>query len=138
MTRAALAAEQVTSVRLRLALGVKGVRGLDLLDALQSSREALIAVADDRIGYIADRADLVLKLELLQLEDSGNWPHIADPDHRPEPDLHDPDGAGPAYGDIPSWVLVSGEIREIEQAPRPGVPPEAPEEEEVETASAPR
>ena len=66
VTQAALAAEQVISTRLQLALGIEGVRYTDLLLALQSSRESLRSVAFARIGYLVQRAQFVLDLELMQ------------------------------------------------------------------------
>ena len=120
VTRAALAAEQVISVRLQLALGIQGVRSTDLLDALQSSREALIAVANARIGYIIDRAGFVFDLELMQLDRAGLWPEINDSDYQPEPDFAYPEGAGPTYGDIPASLCVSNEIRKMVDYPLPG------------------
>jgi hypothetical protein len=120
VTQAALAAEQVTSVRLQLALGVPGVRGTDLLDALQSSRQALIAVANARIGYIVDRAVFVLDLELMRLDGAGFWPAVSDLWYQPSPDLIYPEGAGPTYGDIPSFVAVSDDIRRLLDHPPPG------------------
>jgi outer membrane protein TolC len=107
VTQAALAAEQVASIRLQLALGIAGVRGTDLLDALQSSRQALTAVANARIGYIVDRAQFVFDLELLQLDEQGFWPEINDLDFQPLPDLIYPHAAGPTYGEISNWVRPS-------------------------------
>lgn len=110
--RAALAAEQVISIRLQLALGIQGVRGTDLLDALQDSRNALISVANARIGYIVDRAELAHDLEQLQLGEDGFWPHIVDATYQPIPDLEHPENAGEIYGSIPGYLLVSSELRE--------------------------
>ena len=120
VTRAALAAEQVTSIRLQLALGIAGVRGTDLLDALRSSREALIAVANQRIGYIVDDAEFVLELELMRLDATGYWPGLNDADFQPLADLTYPEGAGPTYGDIPSFLKVSSQIKRMLEAPLPG------------------
>jgi len=121
VTRAALAAEQVISVRLQLALGIPGIRSLDLLAALQSSRESLNSVADARIGYIIDRARFTLALELMKLDESSFWKEINDPHYQPEPDLYYPDGAGPAYGDIPSSLILSEEIKQLLHYPLPGL-----------------
>lgn len=120
VTRAALAAEQVISVKLQLAYGVQGVRSTDLLDALQSSREALIAVANARIGYLVDRARFVFNLDIMTLDTAGMWPAINDPAYQPEADLTYPDNAGPTYGDIPTALWVSEEIRKITDHPKPG------------------
>jgi hypothetical protein len=120
VTQAALAAEQVISVRLQLALGVEGVRGTDLLDALQSSRESLTAVANARIGYIVDRTRFALDLELLDLDEQGGWPQRNDPGYRPSPNLVYPENAGPAYGSIPRYLWLSQEVREVVEQPVPG------------------
>ena len=120
VTRAALAAEQVISVRLQLSLGIEGVRGTDLLLALQSSREALTEVADDRISYLVDRAAFVLDLELMQLDSDGFWPEINDPNYQPEPRTLYPRNAGPTYGSITPWVKPSKLIYHIYRHPLPG------------------
>ena len=126
---AALAAEQVLSIRLQLALGVADVRGRDLLDALQDSRQALISVANLRIGYIVDRARFVQNLELIELDNLGFWRSINDPSYQPEANLVYPENAGPTYGTLPPYLLVSNEIREMLEGPLPGEP--APAEAEV-------
>ncbi len=118
--RAALAAEQVLSVRLQLALGVPGVRGTDLIDALQSSREALIAVANARIGYLTERATFVLDLGTLRLDESGYWTGVNDNALDIEPELVFPDGAGPTYGPLPEFVQLSADIRRSLDFPPPG------------------
>jgi len=120
VTQAALAAEQVLSVRLQLALGSEGVRGTDLLDAQEASRRALIAVADARIRYIVERARLVFDLELMEIDDSGVWAPISDPTYQPQPNLVYPESAGPAYGDLPSFAWVSKAIRRLLEHPVPG------------------
>ncbi len=120
VTQAALAAEQVISVRLQLALGIQGVRGTDLLLAQEASRQALISVANARIGYLVDRAQLALDLELLKLDEEGLWPQIDDPSYQLEPDLAYPQGAGPTYGTIPEFLWVSSDIRRLLDLPLPG------------------
>ena len=121
VTQAALAAEQVISVKLQLALGIEGVRGFDLVVAQEASREALIAVANARIGYLVDRAELALDLELLKLDEEGLWGEINDPRYQPEPDLVYPEGAGPTYGTIPSFLWVSSDIKRLLDQPLPGM-----------------
>ncbi len=121
VTQAGLAAEQVISVQLQLTLGFERVRGTDLLDALQSSRRALISVANARIGYLVDRAQFALDLELMEIDSAGMWTAIDDPSYRPEPNVAYPENAGPAYGDIPKYVFVSREIRSmLRDHPVPG------------------
>ena len=120
VTRAALAAEQVTSIRLQLALGVPGVRGTDLLDALQDLREALIAVANSRMSYIVADAGLAVDLEAMELDELGFWPHINDPEFQPERNLIYPRSAGATYGDIPPFLKVSKMLRRLGQGSLPG------------------
>jgi len=120
VTQAALAAEQVINVKLQLAFGIEGVRGFDLVVAQESSRQALISVANARIGYLVDRARLALDLELLTLDKQGLWPQINDPRYQPEPDLVYPEGAGPTYGTIPSFLWVSSDIKRQLDHPLPG------------------
>jgi hypothetical protein len=120
VTRAALAAEQVISIRLQLALGTPDVRGRDLIDALQASREALTSVADSRIGYLVDRARFVLDLELMQLNEDGFWPQINDPSYQPNPDFLYPPTAGPTYGVLSPCVKPSKLMYHIYGHPVPG------------------
>ena len=120
VAQAALAAEQVTSIRLQLALGTPNVRGRDLLDALQGSRQALTSVANARIGYLVDRARFVLDLELMQLDENGFWPEINDANYQPEPNLLYPTNAGPTYGHISPCVKPSKLMYHIYCHPRPG------------------
>ena len=107
VTQAALAAEQVISTRLQLALGFEGVRYTDLLLALQSSRESLRSVAFSRIGYLVQRAQFALDLELMQLDGRGFWPEINDRDYQPVAQTFYPSNAGPTYGEITPWVKPS-------------------------------
>ena len=107
VTQAALAAEQVISTRLQLALGIEGVRYTDLLLALQSSRESLRSVAFARISYLVERAQFVFDLELMQLDERGFWPEINDRDYQPTARLMYPRNAGPTYGEITPWVKPS-------------------------------
>ena len=46
--------------------------------------------------------------------------HYADPEYQPEADLLYPEGAGPTYGDIPSFLWVSKDIRRLLTQPTPG------------------
>ncbi len=107
VTQAALAAEQVISIQLQLALGIEGVRYTDLLLALQSSRESLRSVAFSRIGYLVRRAEFALDLELMQLDGRGFWPEINDRDYQPTAQPIYPISAGPTYGEITPWVKPS-------------------------------
>ncbi len=120
VTRAALAAEQVTSIRLQLALGVQGVRGTDLLDALQDSRQALINVANFRIRYIIADARFAVDLESMELNEFGFWPHINDPEFQHARNVLYPESAGPTYGDIPPYLKVSRQLKRLLKSSSPG------------------
>ncbi len=120
VTQAALAAEQAISVQLQLDLGIQSVRETDLLDALQASREALSAVANSRIGYLVQRARFILDLELMQLDESGYWPQINDPDYQPIANTIYPANAGPTYGRLSTWVKPSKLMYHLYHHPLPG------------------
>lgn len=120
VAQAALAAEQVTSIRLSLSLGIPNVRIPDLLDALDDSRNALISVANSRIGYIVQRSRFALDLEQMQLDDVGFWPEIYNKDYQPRPQLDYPAGAGMTYGEFPEFLRVSDSIRRMHGHSLPG------------------
>jgi len=123
VTQAALAKEQVFSVQMQLMLGLAGVRALDLLKAFSDSREALGRVADDRIGYIIERANFAFELEAMMLDDKGFWPQINDEKYRFEPNGVYPWNAGSAYGDFPSFLHVSPELKRMLNYAPPGAQP---------------
>lgn len=127
VAQAALAAEQVTSIRLSLSLGIPNVRIPDLLDALDDSRNALISVANARIGYIVQRSRFALDLEQMQLDESGFWPEIYDENYQPQPRLEYPVDAGMTYGDLPDFLCISDSIRRMHNHSLPGwFPPPTP------------
>ncbi len=127
VAQAALAAEQVTSIRLSLSLGIPNVRIPDLLDALDDSRNALINVANSRINYITQRAQFALDLELMELDDAGFWQEIYEDGYQPQPMLQYPFGAGETYGEIPEFLRVSDSIRRMRDHSLPGwTPPPQP------------
>lgn len=134
VAQAALAQEQVLSTRLQLILGSPDVRAIDLVLAYNDSREALGAMFNRRIGYLLERARFALELEVMMLDDTGFWPNINDPAYQPTPNYQYPWNAGAAYGDYPSFLKVSHELRRMLHYPPPGVAPgelPAAEEEEV-------
>jgi hypothetical protein len=138
VAQAALAKEQVVSARRQLQLGAPNVRSLDLLDALRAQRDALVAVAATRIDYIIDRAQFALDLEAIMLDDLGYWPDLDRPDYQPEANLVYPWNAGSAYGDFPSFLKVSHELKRMLNYPPPyGTLPESGELEPLEP-SVPR
>lgn len=135
VAQAALAAEQVTSIRLSLSLGIPNVRIPDLLDALDDSRNALISVANARIGYIVQRSRFALDLEQMQLDEVGFWPDIYDEDYQPRPRLEYPAGAGRTYGDLPDFLRVSDSIRRMHGHYLPAwLPPATPADDGVSTS----
>ncbi len=125
VTQAALAEEQVLSTRMQLILGLPGVRAPDLLLAYNDSREALGAMVDRRIGYIVERARFALELEAMMLDDTGFWPDMNNPKYQPKPDVVYPWNAGSAYGDFPSFLKVSHELRRMLDYAPPGAGPAA-------------
>jgi hypothetical protein len=121
VAQAALAEEQVLSIRFQLILGTPDARAIDLLLAYSDSREALGAMVDRRIGYIVERARFALELEVMMLDDTGFWPDINNPQYQPKPDLVYPWNAGSAYGDFPPFLKVSCEMRRmLDYAPPSG------------------
>ena len=136
VTQAALAEEQVLSVRLQLILGLPGVRAPDLIEAYDDSRAALFDTASERINYITERARFALSLEVMMLDDTGFWPEINDPKYQPEPNPIYPWNAGSAYGDYPSFLKVSHEFRRMLDYPPPGADPAMLDAQPVQGAGA--
>jgi len=119
VTQAALASEQVASLRLQLMLSLPGANTVDLLLAYDNSREALVRVANARIGYIVERARFALELEAMMLDDRGFWPQINDERYQAQPNGVYPQNAGSAYGDFPAFLRVSHEMRRMLNYPPP-------------------
>ncbi len=105
---------------MELALGLGGVSARDFFEAQNDYTDALSAVAGGRIGYIIDRAQLALDLELMMLDDQGFWPEIFDDQYQPQPDYQFPPDAGPTYGDIPEFLKVSRKIKRMLDYAPPG------------------
>ncbi|MHB8866712.1 MAG: hypothetical protein ACYC6N_30495, partial [Pirellulaceae bacterium] len=123
VAQAALAEEQVLSTRLQLILGLADVRAPDLLLAYNDSRAALGAMVDRRIGYIVERARFALELEAMMLDDLGFWPELNDPRYQPMANTVYPWNGGSAYGDFPSFLKVSHDLRGMLGYPPPGAAP---------------
>jgi hypothetical protein len=119
---AALASERVFSTRLELAIGLGAVTARDFLEAQDAYRRALTQVANGRIGYVLNRAQFALDLELVMLDDSGFWPEIFDEQYQPQPNPVFPANAGPVYGRIAPRVKVSPDIRRMLRYAPPGWP----------------
>ncbi len=123
---AALASERVFSTRLELALGLGATTVRDFLEAQDAYRQDLTDVAGRRIGYILNRAQFALDLELMMLDDSGFWPEIYNEQYQPQPNAVFPPNAGPVYGRIPPRVKVSKDIQRMLHFAPPGWPAPRP------------
>lgn len=119
---AALAYERVVSTRLQLRLGVENVAARDFLEAQQAYAASLSSVAQEHTGYIVDRIDLFLDLELLEVNAEGFWPGLYQEEMQPQPNLHwPPRGMRHPYGELPQRTLPSRKIRRMLHVP-PGQP----------------
>jgi outer membrane protein TolC len=114
---AALAYERVVSVLLELRLGIGRVATRDFLEAQNAYISSLSNVASRHIGYIIDRTQLFLDLELLTVGDDGFWHELYDEKYQPEPYYQLPPYAAPAYGELVPGLWYSRQLRRMEQAP---------------------
>jgi outer membrane protein TolC len=114
---AALANERVNSTRLALALGIPGVAARDFLEAQDAFRLAVGGVADNHIGYLVNRMQLFLDLEVMQLDDTGFWLGLKDEGLQPSVQNCLSPEAGPPYGPLVPWLHYSREIRSIHGLP---------------------
>jgi hypothetical protein len=110
---AALAFERVVSTELQLRLGIGSVAARDFLESQTAYIRSLESVASRHIGYIVDRLQLFLELELLAVEDDGFWPQLYDEDIQPMPYYQFPRYALPAYGNLHPCLKYSPEIRRM-------------------------
>jgi len=120
VVRAALASARVYSTQLELSLGLTSVEARDLLEALGDYRAAVSDVANGRLFYILDRAQLALDLELIMLDDAGFWPELNNGDYQPSFDPIYPFDADSTYGDLPHGVWPSKKIKRMRNVPPPG------------------
>ncbi|MCY2965769.1 MAG: TolC family protein [Planctomycetota bacterium] len=110
---AALANERVNSTQLELALGFPGVAARDFLEAQDAFRLAVGGVADNHLGYIVNRIQFFLDLELLQLDDNGFWSGVRDEKMQPTPQYTLDPAAGAPYGVLPPYPWYSRELRDL-------------------------
>jgi len=122
VVRAALASERVYSTQLELSLGLATVTARDFLEAQQAYRQSVSDVANGRLNYIVNRAQLAADMELMMLDDSGFWPELKNDNYQPSFDPIYPAGAGPTYGNLPRQVLPSRKIKRMLNYPQPGLP----------------
>lgn len=114
---AALANERVNSTRLALALGISGVAARDFLEAQDAYRVAVGGVADNHIGYLVNRMQLFLDLEVMQLDDTGFWLGLRDESLQPPAQFVLPPENGPPYGPLVPRLRYSRELRAIHGLP---------------------
>ena len=108
---AALANERVSSTQLELALGFPGVAARDFLEAQDAFRVAVSGVADNHLGYIVNRIQFFLDVELLQLDEQGFWSGVRDEQLQPIPEYFLSPQNGAPYGTLPSYPWYSRELR---------------------------
>ena len=114
---AALASDRRLSTRKQLDVGRGNITARDFLEAQQAYTLSLNSVASEHIGYILDRIELFLDMELLQVDERGFWPQLYNESFQPEVRMQPPAGAGPAYGRLPSGVHYSDCIRRMDWVP---------------------
>ncbi|MBN1855299.1 MAG: TolC family protein, partial [Pirellulales bacterium] len=110
---AALAYERVVSTRWQLQLGIQNVSARDFLESQQDYTASLIAVARQHIGYLSDRIQLFLDLELLEIDTNGFWPELYNEEYQPMADFLWPGNAWPAYGTLPGNVRYSCKMQRM-------------------------
>ena len=114
---AALAYERVVSTEKELNLGIAGISARDFLEAQSDYIQALSQVANRHIGYIVDRMQLFLDMELMEVDDRGMWNELNNEKYQPEPYFQLPPYAQPAYGELPRGVWHSHLIRSMYDVP---------------------
>jgi hypothetical protein len=98
---AGLARERVVSTTVELQVGLATIQTRDYLEAQSAYISSLRDVAVRHIGYITDRMQLFLDLELLTVGDDGFWQGLRDEKLQPTPCYQLPPYALPAYGQLP-------------------------------------
>jgi outer membrane protein TolC len=114
---AALAYERVISVQLELRLGIGEAAPRDFLEAQNAYASALSNVATRHIGYIVDRTQLFLDMELLTVEDDGFWHELYDEEFQPTPYYQLSTYGQPVYGALVPQLWYSKWIRRMECIP---------------------
>jgi outer membrane protein TolC len=117
---AALAYERTVSVLLELRLGIGRVAARDFLEAQNAYASSLSNVASRHIGYIIDRTQLFVDLELMTVGDDGFWHELYDESFQPEPYYQLPGYATPVYGELVPGLWYSRYLRRMEQV-APGI-----------------
>jgi len=71
----------------------------------------LSGVADNHLGYIVNRIQFFLDVELLQLDERGFWSGVRDEQLQPIPEYFLSPQNGAPYGTLPSYPWYSRELR---------------------------
>ena len=110
---AALAHERVVSTRMQLQLGVQDITARDFLESQQDYTASLSAVASEHIGYVRDRIQFFMDLELLEVDDNGFWPELYNEKYQPIPAGQFPAHAAPVYGELPCRAGYSCKVKRM-------------------------
>ncbi|MGE3777092.1 MAG: TolC family protein, partial [Pirellulaceae bacterium] len=114
---AALASERVITVLLELRLGIGQIAPRDFLEAQNAYAASLSNVASRHIGYIVDRTQLFVDLELLTVDERGFWRELYNENFQPDPFYQVATYGQPVYGRLVPGLWYSHLIRRMEQVP---------------------
>jgi outer membrane protein TolC len=114
---AALAYDRVVSTETELRLGVGTTNARDFVEAQLVFTDALSGVAGRHIGYIVNRTQLFLDLELLTVGDNGFWDELNDEQYQPTPVYQLPFYARPGYGYLHPGLKYSHRMRRMMAVP---------------------
>jgi outer membrane protein TolC len=117
VSSAALAFERVVSTRTQLEQNYGRITARDVFEAQQDYTRSLTTLAGTHIGYLIDRIQLFMDLELLVVDDQGFWPELYRVDFQPEPNFHLPDYGSPVYGELPPGVWYSHKMKRMLHVP---------------------
>lgn len=117
VSSAALAFERVVSTRTQLEQNYGRITARDVFEAQQDYTRSLTSLAGAHIGYLIDRIQLFMDLELLVVDDQGFWPELYQMEYQPEPNLHLLDYGSPVYGDLPAGPWFSRKMKRMLHVP---------------------
>ncbi len=117
VSSAALAFERVVSTRTQLEQDYGRITARDVFEAQQDYTRSLTTLAGTHIGYLIDRIQLFMDLELLMVDDDGFWPELYQMDFQPQPNLHLLDYGSPVYGDLPHGPWFSHKMKRMLHVP---------------------
>ncbi len=117
VSSAALAFERVVSTRTQLEQNYGRITARDVFEAQQDYTRSLTSLAAAHIGYLIDRIQLFMDLELLTVDDQGFWSELYQMDFQPQPNLHLLDYGSPVYGDLPPGPWFSHKMKRMLYVP---------------------